>query len=109
MTSLIERRNEIAILQALGMTEKQLKYLLTMEGERYILNASLISIVVSVFCSFLIKKIIEDIFWFFDFKFTILPAILLIVIYIVITVVLPVVIYSYINKGSIVERLKISN
>jgi len=109
LTSLIERRNEIAILQALGMTEKQLKYLLTMEGECYILNASFISIVVSVFCSFLIKKIIEDIFWFFDFKFTILPVIFLIVIYIVITAVLPVVIYSYINKGSIVERLKISN
>lgn len=107
MTSLLERRKEIATLQAIGMTENQLKYMLIMEEERYITIASIISIITSIICSLLIKQIIEKVFWFFDFRFTLIPAFALIGIYIIIGIIFPIIMYYGTKRNSITERIKV--
>lgn len=107
VTSLLERRNEIATLQAIGMTENQLKYMLVMEGERYISIAAFISIVLSVCCSLVIKRIIEDIFWFFEYHFTLVPAVGLIAVYVTIAVFFPIIMYHNMKKSSLIERMTV--
>ena len=110
MTNIVTRRHEFASMQSIGMTTKQLRKLVMTESLSYVLRASVIGIVVAVILGVaVVKPLVESgfPFWFMTFHLTILPAILLSLIYIVLALIIPMVSLRFLNRQSIVERLRI--
>ena len=106
LTSIHSRRREFAMLQSIGMTGEQLKRMLICEGLVYAAAAVFVSLV----CSFLMVPafhgVLGSIFWFFTYRFTILPVLLVIPIFSLFGVLLPLISYRRAVKMTIVERLR---
>ena len=109
MTSIVTRRHEFASMQSIGMTTKQLRKLVMTESLSYVLRAAVIGTVVAVILGVtVVKPLVESgfPFWFMTFHLTILPAILLSLIYIVLALIIPMASLRFLNRQSIVERLR---
>ena len=106
LTSILARKREFAVLQSIGMTGKQLKAMLVWEGIAYAGISVLLSLVLSLGMSGLLKGVAEGIFWFFTYRFTILPVLCLAPAFLLMGVCIPLVVYRSVAKQSIVERLR---
>ncbi|MHB0861091.1 ABC transporter permease [Paenibacillus sp. SEL3] len=106
LTSILTRHQEFAILQSIGMTNKQLKTMLIYEGLYYVLGTSICSILLGSLLSVLIAKPLSAQIWFMSYKFIIWPLILVLPVLLVLGICLPLAIYSLSNKKTIVERLR---
>ncbi len=106
LTGMIARRREFAVLQSIGMTKGQLKRMLVYEGLLYTLAASGLSFLFAVVTEPLAGKMMENMFWFFRFHYTIWPVFLVTVFFVVIGIFLPQIVYYFACRKTIVERLK---
>ncbi|QQQ86368.1 ABC transporter permease [Peptacetobacter hiranonis] len=106
LTSIITRKREFAMLQSVGMTGKQLKTMLVYEGLYYALGVGVLSLGLSIILNPFIGKTIENMFWFFTYKFTITSILIVMPMFILLGIVLPLVIYKFVSKATIVERLR---
>ena len=106
MTSILSRRREFAVLQAVGMTGKQLKTMLVWEGLFYALGAAGIALVLSVLLNPLAGSLLEIMFWFFSAHVTIVPVLLLVPIFALLGYAIPAIMYRQASKQSVVERLR---
>ncbi|ADO58579.1 MULTISPECIES: ABC transporter permease [Paenibacillus] len=106
LTSILTRHQEFAILQSIGMTNKQLKTMLVYEGMYYVLGTSLCSILLGSLFSILIVRPLSAQIWFMSYRFIIWPLILVLLVLLVLGICLPLAIYSLSNKKTIVERLR---
>ena len=108
MTSIVTRRHEFASMQSIGMTTKQLRRMLMTESLSYVLRAGVIGTVVAVILGVTAVKLLVENgpIWYMTFHLTILPAILLSLIYIVLALIIPMVFLRFLNRQSIVERLR---
>lgn len=107
-TSIVTRRHEFASMQSIGMTTKQLRRMVMTESISYVLRAGVIGTMVAVVLGVTAVKILVENgpIWFMTFHLTILPAILLSLIYIVLALIIPMVSLRFLNRQSIVERLR---
>lgn len=106
LTSIIARRKEFAMLQSIGMTGKQLKIMLIWESLYYTIGAVLLCLILSVTTGPLIGTAFESVFWFFSYRFTVLPILICIPFMLFISYVVPYLGYKSLVKQSIVERLR---
>ena len=106
LTGMIARRREFAVLQSVGMTRRQLKRMLVYEGLLYTFAAVVISLILVVASEPFMGKMIEKMFWFFRFQYTIGPVVLAALIFTVIGAGVPLVVYCVVGKQTIVERLR---
>lgn len=106
LTSIISRRREFAMLQSIGMTNKQLNKMLILEGLFYALVTIVTSIIFGSLVSLIIVKPIASSLWFYNYKFIISPILITAPILILISVFVPFIAYISVNKQSIVERLR---
>ncbi len=106
LTGILARAHEFAAMQSVGMTGKQLKTMLVCEGLFYALGAALSALFLSLIFSPLIAKLFEDMFWFFSYKFTVLPILITVPIFTLLGIILPLITYKFSMKKSIVERLR---
>lgn len=106
LTGIITRRREFAMLQSIGMTGKQLKKMLMLEGVYYTLGSVVISFILTVITSPLTANVVENMFWFFEYHFMITPLFIMIPIFALLGILLPLVSYHFLAEKSIVERLR---
>ena len=106
MTSILSRRREFAVLQAVGMTGKQLKAMLVWEGLLYTLGSGLISGILSAAVNPLAGRFLEQGYWFFRYHYTITPVLLMIPVFALLGYVIPARMYRHAAKQSVVERLR---
>lgn len=106
LTGIFARHREFAVLQSVGMTGRQLKIMLVMEGLILALGAVGIALALYVVTTPLLEKLLSDMFWFFSYHFTILPILLVMPIFVILGMLLPMIAYCYAAKRSIVERLR---
>lgn len=106
LTGIITRKHEFAVLQAIGMTGKQLRHMLMLEGLYYALLAMAVSTVLSVTLGPLIGAGCANVFWFFVYKFSVLPLAVLLPVFILLGLAIPLVTYRGTARQSIVERLR---
>ncbi|WP_330576537.1 ABC transporter permease [Defluviitalea raffinosedens] len=106
LTGIISRRREFAMLQSIGMTGKQLKTMLIWEGLYYTLGSVAMSLLLSVVTGPLLSDVLESMFWFFTYRFTLLPILSLAPIFAMFGFVVPLMVYCVVSKHSIVERLR---
>lgn len=106
LTSILTRRREFAMLQSIGLTAKQLRELLIIEGLLYTAGAGVVSVVLGIGVSALLAQTIAKSLWFFTYQFTILPLIFTIPLLLVIGILLPLPVLQSVEKQSIVDRLR---
>ena len=106
LTSIITRQREFAVLQSIGMTGRQLKTMLTLEGLFYTLSALLLTLFLSLIFGPLLGLAMNHLFWFFTFRFTILPVIVMFPIFLIIGIAVPRVTYRAASRQSIVDRIR---
>ncbi len=106
LTGILTRKRELAVLQSIGMTGKQLKTMLVYEGLYYTLLALAVSLVMTVCIGPLMGTVLSDVFWFFSYRLTVTPILVILPIFLALGALVPLWTYRSVSKRTIVERLR---
>ncbi len=106
LTGIIARKREFAVLQSIGMTGKQLKTMLVYEGLFYALGAVFISLMLAVVLGPVAFTAVESLFWFFTYRLTLTPFLIVAPVFALLGVLVPLAVYRSVAKATIVERLR---
>ena len=109
LTGIITRRREFAVLQAIGMTGRQLKHMLILEGLLYTLGSLTITLFLSIAGAPLVGSMLSNMFWFFRYRFTIVPILIIFPVFVLLGIALPLISYHLMQKQSVVERIRESD
>lgn len=106
VTGILARKQELAMMEAVGMTGKQMKLMLSWEGILYAGFTMVFSVAVGAFFNrFLLESVVGEM-WFFTNHFTIAPILLCMSILLLLSCIIPVIAYENMKKTSVVERLR---
>ena len=106
LTGILARKREFAVLQSIGMTGRQLKSMLICEGLLYALGSVALATAVFLALSPLLAVGLENLFWFFTYRFNLLPIALLAPVFALLGCLVPLVVYHFTARATIVERLR---
>jgi putative ABC transport system permease protein len=106
LTGVVSRRNEFAMLESIGMTKKQLKRMLILEGLYTVLLTVLITSTLGVFLTYNLSKSITENMAFMVFQMSWLPFILTVPVLLTIAYSVTLKAYKTLCQASIVERLR---
>lgn len=106
VTSIKERQNELAILQSVGMTGKQLKNMLIGEGVYKILLTFGFVMTAGMALGYGILVMLTNEMWMFTYHFVIWPILVSVPVFVVIAVAVPVICYQGDSKKTLVSRLR---
>lgn len=106
LTGITTRRREFAMLQSIGMTSKQLRRMLIIEGLLYTMGALLLALVLTLLMTPVMSQAVSSMFWFFSFKPTYWPILAMLPIFAIIGTVLPLLSGRLMSRHSIVDRLR---
>lgn len=106
ITGITTRKREFAILQSIGMTGKQLKQMLVIEGLFYAGGSVMLAFVILLLSNSFLKTAVLKAFWFSTYHTTLAPVLCILPLFIFIGIVIPILIYKNMAKKSIVERLR---
>ena len=104
-TSVLSRRRELAMLEAVGMTKSIQRKSICLEGVIYGVLALVLGVLVSIFFAAGPIRVLGEEMWFYSYRITLLPIIITIPFVIVLSVAIPAVIYRHTSKETVVERL----
>ena len=106
LTGIMARKREFAVLQSVGMTGKQLNRMLITEGMMFAGSSVVITLFLTIVMGPLASSVLEGMFWFFSYHFTVTPIFLVAPVFLAIGAVIPLCSYHYVAKRSVVERLR---
>jgi putative ABC transport system permease protein len=106
MTGILSRRREFAVIQSVGMTSRQLRTMLIYEGLFYALSSVVTALILSLVLEPLLGKVLDSMYWFYDYHFTILPVLFTVPVFVILGVLIPMTLYGQAAKQSVVERLR---
>lgn len=106
ITEVISRKREFAVLQSIGMTNSQLRKTLIFEGLCYVAASGAVSVVFGSLFAWAVLKAMNNVIWFFEYRFRILPFVILLPPLVLTAVLVPVFAWKSVGKRSIVERLR---
>ena len=105
LTGILSRKRELAMLQSVGMTGKQMNTMLVYEGLYYTMLSAALSLVLSAALGPLVGSLCS-VFWFFTYRFTVLPVLTVIPLFLILGILVPLLMYRSVNRRTIVERLR---
>lgn len=105
LTGIVSRRKELATLQAVGMTGAQLRRMLVYEGLLYTAGASVMAVAINLL-SIPMANVVEKMFWFCEFSYTMLPMLIAVPVFAGIGILVPVITYQILIRKSVVERIR---
>lgn len=106
LTSIIVRRQEFAMLQSIGLTDRQLRGMLIYEGLYYALSTMATALIGGVIISYAVINGMVSKLWFFSYHFTMAPLLISYPVLIILLLAIPFAAFHRINRRSIVERLR---
>lgn len=106
VTSVLSRKQEFAMMEAVGMTGKQLKQMLLYEGGYYALFTGICALVLGSILNLTVVRSIGGEYFFFTWHFTVTPVILCIPVLAVVVYLVPSFCYRGMSKASVVERMR---
>lgn len=108
VTGIYARRQEFAMMQAVGMDGKQLKGTLIWEGLLYALISLIVVLTLGSLTTWILVQAVAGEIWFFTYHFSVTPILLCAVPLLLITWLLPELAYRSLKKKTIVEQLRVS-
>ncbi len=106
LTGIITRKRELAVLQSIGMTGRQLKAMLVYEGLLYALGSVLLSLILAVAAGPLAFTAVESLFWFFSYHLTLTPFLIVAPVFALLGSLVPLAVCRWVSRFTIVERLR---
>ncbi len=106
LTGIITRKRELAMLQSIGMTGTQLKQMLMLEGLLYTVCSLVLCALLNLILAPVMRPALEGVFWFFTYKFTMGPILLISPVFAVIGILVPLVVLHFTGKSTISDRLR---
>ena len=94
------------MMEAVGMTEKQLKEMLCYEGGYYALFTVISALVIGGILNLTAVRSIGEGIFFFTWRFTVLPVVLCMPLLAVVVYVVPSVCCRRLGRVSVVERMR---
>lgn len=105
-TSVLSRKRELAMLQSIGMTTKQLITMLISEGMWYALFTIVFVLTIGNLFTYGLVMLLAGGLGYFTYHFTLVPVLLCIPLLLGITALVPYFSYHGVAKESIIERLR---
>ena len=106
LTGIIARQRELAVLQAVGMTGRQLRAMLIWEGLLYALGAAGLALILTLTLGPVAFQAVEGLFWFFTYHLNLTPFLFIIPLFALLGVCIPVLTGRAMAKHTVVERLR---
>lgn len=106
ITEIISRQHELAILQAIGMTNFQMFIMLIIEGSLYGIISIIMALVFGSAISLIVLKNIVNSIWFCTYHFSVFPILVISPFILLFTLLIPTVTYFFTSKKDISERIK---
>lgn len=107
LTSILSRRREFAVLQAVGMTDAQLNGMLIAEGLLYAALAGGLSLVLCLLGGAAVETLAGGALWFFTYRFSLLPLGVTLPFFAALGAALPPIALHAARKQTLVERLRV--
>lgn len=108
VTSVLTRRGEIAMLQAVGMTGSQVQKMFVFEGLGYAVLGIVSSLILAALVNVTALRSITADMEYYTYRFTLAPALLCAIPLLAVTALVPWLCYRKMAKASIVERLRLT-
>lgn len=105
-TSILSRRQELAVMQSIGMTKEQIRRMILWESGYYLLISGCISMAAGSLLAYTAIGALNGVVKCFDYQYTAVPFIIMIPVFAVISVFISLAAYSQTQKMSVVERLR---
>ena len=106
LTGITARRRELAVLQSIGMTARQLRTMLALEGLFYTVGAALLALVLIVVTAPFVGPALNGMIWFFTYRFTVWPIAVVLPLFGALGILIPVLSCRAAQRYSVVERLR---
>lgn len=107
LTSIISRKRELALLKAVGMTDRQQKRMLFTEGLFYSVFSLILAVPICILMNILIGNI--GLFWLAETtKIVLWPLLIILPVFALLSYIMPVIMYGRIKGDSIVDDLRIN-
>ena len=106
LTGITARRRELAVLQSIGMTSRQLRTMLALEGLFYTVGAALLAFALIVVTAPFVGPALNRLIWFFTYHFTVWPIAVVLPLFGALGILIPVLSCRAAQRYSVVERLR---
>ena len=106
LTGITSRRRELAMLQSIGMTAKQLRRMLVVEGLLYTLGAVVLATVLVLAISPFAGEAVGGIFFWFSYRPTYWPLLVAAPVFAAVGVLIPLASVHRMQRNSVVDRLR---
>lgn len=106
LTGIAARRRELAVLQSIGMTERQLRTMLVLEGLFYTVGAAILALALIVVTAPFVGPGLDGFIWFFTYRFTVWPIAIILPLFGALGILIPVLSCRAAQRSSVVERLR---
>ncbi len=106
LTGIITRQREFAMMQAIGMTRRQLMKLVIVEGLYYALLTIVFSLAAGSIFSLTVVKTLSEGMWFMKYEFLLTPMLIVFPLLILLGILVPCLAFRFGGSGSVVEELQ---
>lgn len=106
VTGILARKQELAMMEAVGMTGKQMKSMLAWEGTLYAVFTMIVSMVAGALINNLVLGNMLSDMWYFSSHFTIVPILACMPVLLLAACLIPVIAYENMKQESVVVRLR---
>lgn len=106
LASIITRKTELAMMKSIGMTNKQLRRMLGFEGIYYGGLSVVLALVIEMGSRNFLARTFASSMWAFDYKFSILPLLIVAPIVILISIAIPYFANRKASNISLIEQLR---
>ena len=106
LTGITARRRELAVLQSIGMTGRQLRTMLAIEGLLYTAGAAALALVLILASAPFLGPVLNRMIWFFTYRFTLWPVGVVLPLFAVLGVGIPILTSRAAQRIPVVERLR---
>lgn len=106
LTGITARRRELAVLQSIGMTTRQLRTMLAIEGLLYTAGAAALALGIILASAPFLGPILNRMIWFFTYRFTLWPIGVVLPLFAVLGIGIPMLTSQAVQHIPVVERLR---
>ena len=106
ITSILNRKNELAIMQTMGMTTRQMREMLILEGGYYWFWSNVVTVIAGSILSHTLLKILLDSIWFLKYNFSLIPVLYISPLLLLLVCLVPGIVFEVINHQGLNGRLK---
>ncbi len=106
LTGVYTRKEELAVIESVGMTKKQVKKMLVFEGAYYGLITTFLILTIGNIIVYKIADLAQDIADYAIFHYPVILMFIIIAVIMSICMTVPMVVYQMVSNESITERLR---